>query len=265
MKQYFDDSKAFRTSRNIDVSHKRTKNATQHAAMLSTSRNTSSNAVLSNLSSSSRITKNLKPMTASSQNLFTSQSKFKDKKEIQKPSLANVTKNRRTGQRNRNSVEHLNSYKSSITNKSIDEKLANLKQMTQRSNLNMSEVQSKYASSSRIPPPQNVNPIKKPIIKNTQHLDFLEKAEVPKAKPKESKLNVNFLKSLKGQRLTFKHLFEKSSQDNKVYINEDNVEVSPTQVSFAQLDHFYCLVEKSPKYDKSQQCSGKVSFTYFEL
>lgn len=55
MKRYFDNSKEYKTSRNIDISNKRVKNSTQMLGMSSTSRNASTNAIISNFTASSRI------------------------------------------------------------------------------------------------------------------------------------------------------------------------------------------------------------------
>lgn len=59
MKRYFEEPKGYRSSRNLELT-KRTKNATQLIAISSSSRNAASNAVLSNLSATSRLKKSAK-------------------------------------------------------------------------------------------------------------------------------------------------------------------------------------------------------------
>ena len=59
MKKYFEDLKGSKSSRNAE-SRKRLKNSTQLVGMVSSSRNASSNAALSNLSATNRLRKSFK-------------------------------------------------------------------------------------------------------------------------------------------------------------------------------------------------------------
>ena len=141
MKKHFDQTKGYRSSRNLEMT-RRMKNSTQLVAISSNSRNTSSNIALSNASVTSRMKNPSK--SSMPNNLFWNRSKTKDLNK--KPqNLRNCTRNRRTDQYGRNSVEEMKSFKSNITNKSIEGKESNLRQSTCRSNANLSETRPKPA------------------------------------------------------------------------------------------------------------------------
>ena len=126
MRKFLEETKGYRSSRNLDAT-RRVKNSTQLVAISSSSRNASSNIALNNLSATSRIRNSLKG-SITNNNLFSNRSKAKDfSKKSQ--NLQNCTRNRRADI-GRNSVEELKSFKSNNTNKSIDEKVANLRQAT---------------------------------------------------------------------------------------------------------------------------------------
>lgn len=123
MKKYYESSKGYRSSRNLEMS-KRVKNATQLVALPSSSRNVSSNVNLNNLSATSRIKNSFKSSIGGG-NAFSTRSKTKESKK--KVGLRDRNLNRRATQRNRGSVEN---FKSDHTNRSVESKESRLRQST---------------------------------------------------------------------------------------------------------------------------------------
>lgn len=141
MKKQFEQTRGYRSSRNLEMSS-RVKNSSQLFAISTSSRNTSSNIALSNASATSRMKNSIKGSVPN--NLFQNYSKQKgmiDKSQ----NLRNWAQNRRTEQRGRNSVEEVKSFKSNNTNKSFEDNKSNLHQVTCRSNANLSEVRPKHS------------------------------------------------------------------------------------------------------------------------
>lgn len=143
MKKFFEETKGYRSSRNLEMS-KRMKNATQLAAISTNSRNTSSNYALSNMSATSRMKKSIKGSIINN-NMFPVRSRTKDNKK--NANLRDWNRNRRTDQIARGSVENLGSFKSNVTNKSFEENESQARQATCRSNANLSEVRIQNTSS----------------------------------------------------------------------------------------------------------------------
>jgi hypothetical protein len=89
----------------------------------------------------------------------------KPKETKKKMNLNNCTRNRRAGDKRRASVEHLQSYKSNITNKSHDEKQLRKRQSTSRSNANLSEVRQPKSKQKKLELP-NKNMFKRDVTIN---------------------------------------------------------------------------------------------------
>lgn len=233
MKKYFDGSKGMSSSRNIDIGSKRGKNSTQLLNISSTSRNKPNIGMINNYTTAVQSKRQFKPSLGSSQNLFAPRGKTKDAK---KSNLVHAAQNRRTGQRNKGSVEHLSSYKSNLTNKS-EERESRLKQATCRSNANLSDIQGRLASStSRKSVPKQKSKVvssvvrPKPLTKSKKHSEFLEKANLIAQKQPDSKLNMNFLKQIKDKKMTFKHLFDQTNNKNRIFVVDDETEKQKAMV-----------------------------------
>jgi DNA anti-recombination protein RmuC len=131
--------------------------------------------------------------------------------------ISSWIRNRRTEHRARVSAENLQSFKSSHTNKSIDERSSKLRQSTSRSNANISETRQKpLSSNTRKPGPKkfelttknmfkrelNINPKLKHFIENKLkkgvklQSEFTGKTNVLSTKNKDAKFNMSFVKSV---------------------------------------------------------------------
>jgi len=149
------DTRGYQSSRNLSMV-RRGKNATQLVAMPTSSRNTSSNVMLNNLSG---------------------------------------IRNRRVGQRNRRSVEHLNSFKSNNIHKSSQERISKMKQTNSRSNANFSNTRKRnIKSDSRKPNEKKIDLTTQNMFKRNININPKFKQYIESKLKNGSKLHSDFLK-----------------------------------------------------------------------
>lgn len=183
--------------------------------------------------------------------------------------LNNWARNRRADHRSRASAEHLQSYKSHITNKSHDGNKITKRQSTSRSNANLSESRQPKISNSNLSkskpkklelPNKNmfkrdvsINPKFKKFIENKMqkgvklHNEFLEKANILSGKVKDTKFNVNFVNSFKPK---VKNSFIQESNSNLIKYESPNASKAKLNNSQRNTNQFLSSNVQSSRNDR---------------